>query len=422
MSITSFLRGDLANDLRRKKQFIRWMMETDITEKELKNCCAAIDNLRDLSKVADIHNLGKATGWRRRLQLESVRIAGDLFEELEREGIQAYIYAGALIGYVRQGGFIPWDDDLDFCILRPDFNRLLKYFEEKNSLIYMDGDDYEENSRRIDEYCSKHKGEPLLIKYPGTAKYTIADNHVKRVTLDFFPYDFIKEGTDFEEYRNYVEEFINRSKKVSQKEKNIFKMENESKNPYSSMEPTSIIGSGLDCVPWGWMYERARRFIPSDYIFPLKKIEFEGRTFLCPAQPEKFLSEFKCPDYDSYPGTFARGGGYGHEEGFADWFARHGRKAEFVVHSEDEIKALLPLYEKLRDNNIFVDFINKIPGDSWGYTLDKYEVRYAPRRDFRSRWAVTMRDLEELGKYKNNKLLFTGDTDLVYKRMIGSIE
>lgn len=54
----------------------------------------------------------------------------ELLREFDRicrlEGIVWWLDSGTLIGAVRHGGFIPWDDDLDVCILVRDIPKLRK--------------------------------------------------------------------------------------------------------------------------------------------------------------------------------------------------------------------------------------------------------------------------------------------------------
>lgn len=71
-------------------------------------------------------------------QDEAKQIRLELLKELDRfcseNGIRYYLGFGTLIGAIRHNGFIPWDDDCDVIMPRPDLEKLRKLY--KSSLSY----------------------------------------------------------------------------------------------------------------------------------------------------------------------------------------------------------------------------------------------------------------------------------------------
>ena len=59
-------------------------------------------------------------------QLRLLDLLSEFARLCEENGITWWIDSGTLIGAMRHGGFIPWDDDLDVCVLRSDLPRIRK--------------------------------------------------------------------------------------------------------------------------------------------------------------------------------------------------------------------------------------------------------------------------------------------------------
>lgn len=82
-----------------------------------------------LDATVDLTQLPKACGFLRVLQLLNLEIMMEIDRVCRKHGLRYWLSFGSALGAVRHGGYIPWDDDIDICMLYSDwlkFNELAK--------------------------------------------------------------------------------------------------------------------------------------------------------------------------------------------------------------------------------------------------------------------------------------------------------
>ena len=73
----------------------------------------------------------------KRVWAVQIQVLLEVDKVCRRHNIRWFADNGTLLGSVRHHGFIPWDDDLDICMLRKDYEELLKYTDELPEGFYV---------------------------------------------------------------------------------------------------------------------------------------------------------------------------------------------------------------------------------------------------------------------------------------------
>ena len=124
----------------------------------------------------------------RRLQLTQLEIM-KVVDRLCRENEIPYsLYGGTLLGAVRHKGFIPWDDDLDICMLREDYDRFISVWQSQDIKDYL-LENIDTNSSFTQSFTKIRKRNTVFMQ----PFETNVDYHTG-IFIDIFPLDRVPEG------------------------------------------------------------------------------------------------------------------------------------------------------------------------------------------------------------------------------------
>ena len=120
-----------------------------------------------------------------------LKILNEVDNFCKQHGLTYYIFAGTLIGAVRHKGYIPWDDDVDICMKREDYNLFFQQFNAENQSRY--------RAISIETESEYYLASGKVIDTHTLMKENTASSYKIGVYIDVFPMDYIP--SDIKHYK-----------------------------------------------------------------------------------------------------------------------------------------------------------------------------------------------------------------------------
>ncbi|MBF8455348.1 LicD family protein [Proteus mirabilis] len=127
----------------------------------------------------------------RKAQLKMLTALIELDSICSKHNINYWIDAGTLLGAVRHKGFIPWDDDIDVCMIRKDFNKFIKVcsYELNKIIFFLQTINTDPHYKTYNIPCKLRVNNTLIIEESELKLGYYNDKSHHGLFLDVFPYD-----------------------------------------------------------------------------------------------------------------------------------------------------------------------------------------------------------------------------------------
>ena len=283
---------------------------------------------RILNKVANQRGTRRLTSYEQELlKTTLLEMTKEIDYVCRRNSIHLFLVGGSLLGAIRHGGFIPWDDDMDFGMIRSDYQKFIHIFDKELGERYY---------LRCPNSPYPNGNRFMQIFKKGTVLETAEGNTPLQpmcVSIDIFPYDYAPNSKLYRQIKGIwcnglmliasaVTGYVYPNREYKQ-------MMHRSIRGRLIVIIETIIGvlfswkkpeKWFDTVDCNIQHSKKTHYLTSatgrrhylgevflaEVFFPLKETKFENLMLYAPANPDKYLEHNYGIDYMRLPSAKER--------------------------------------------------------------------------------------------------------------------
>lgn len=226
-----------------------------------------------------------------------VEILDEVVRICEKHKLTYFLVAGTLLGAVRHKGFIPWDDDLDIGMPRQDYDKFIKIAASELNKKYFMHNIFSDKGYWLN-FTKIRKNNTLFDE-------TMIENieaH-KGIFIDIFPLDNLNNNKFLFKIKWSI---LANLRMFSLYYRGVY--DKNAINHKFTCKIFSVFGShkllkfcdwfmslnkntkSKYLVSYGGIYSRHKENFERQWFFPTNKIEFEGKMYSCPNNPDALLT------------------------------------------------------------------------------------------------------------------------------------